>query len=307
MKIAVKLLLSFQIISFLLISNISSNAFAQLQNPISLKFLTYNIKGLPPIAADGWKNDRLPVIAQRLAERLANGTAPDFVTLQEVFTAEAKAIVPLSGYPYSAQGPNRNGTGPGGDFQKIYGSGTFILSRYPIVETGIVNYPDGVCGTWDCHANKGLMYVKIKMDGIDEPITVFDTHMQSGKRFDDVRLKQIEVLSKFVNDHRGTGIFFFGGDFNSSPDLPSFAELKKTFGAMTAGEYCSSPAATCEFGENTSPADVFSDSIDHIFYAGSAHATVTPVYVVRNFTEIFGDKTLSDHLGLEAHFLISTY
>jgi endonuclease/exonuclease/phosphatase family metal-dependent hydrolase len=272
---------------------------------VNFRMLTYNIKGLPPVAAPGWKNDRFPVIAQRLSERLANGTAPDVVVLQEVFTSEAKALVQLSGYPYSAEGPTRDGNGPDGDFQKFYGGGIFILSRYPILETGRANYNDKDCATWDCHANKGVVYVKIRVPGVDQTVTVFDTHMQSGKANDQVRIIQMDVMNRIVSENYKEGeLMFYGGDFNSSPDQPSFSVLKSILKTNTAGEYCTQNVDTCKIQNDSSADDVFAKTIDHIFFKGTAEYSVVPVTIERNFRELYGDRPLSDHLGAEALFLI---
>jgi len=272
---------------------------------LNFRVLTYNIKGLPPVAAPGWKNDRFPIIAQHLSDRLADGTAPDVVVLQEVFTKEAMALVQLSGYPYSAQGPTRDGNGPDGTFQKFFGGGIFILSRYPIVESGEVNYNDKDCATWDCHANKGVMFVKIRVPGIEQTITVFDTHMQSGKANDPVRVAQMDVLAHAVSENYKNGeILFFGGDFNSSPDEPSFAVLKSILKTDTAGEFCTNNQSICKIQNDSTPDDIFAKTIDHIFFKGTPEYTVTPLTVERNFREIYGDRTLSDHLGSEALFSI---
>jgi endonuclease/exonuclease/phosphatase family metal-dependent hydrolase len=272
---------------------------------VNFRMLTYNIKGLPPIASGGWKNDRFPVIAQRLADRLADGTAPDVVVLQEVFTNEAKAVVQLSGYPYSAEGPTRDGADANGTFQKIFGGGIFILSRYPIIESGQVNFNDKDCATWDCHANKGVVYIKIRVPGIAETVTIFNTHMQSGKAYDQVRITQMNVLAQAVNEKYKTGeILFFGGDFNSSPNQESFSVLKNILKAETAGEYCANYVLTCAISKDSTVDDVFADTIDHIFFKGTEEYSVTPVTVERNFREIFGDRPLSDHFGSEALFSI---
>jgi exonuclease III len=98
-----------------------SQVFAQIKSNFSI--LSYNIKGLPPIAAPGWKNERFAIIAQRLADRVADGTAPDIVVLQEVFTKESQSVLARSGYHYISQGPTRNGNGPGVSFQNLFSGG----------------------------------------------------------------------------------------------------------------------------------------------------------------------------------------
>jgi endonuclease/exonuclease/phosphatase family metal-dependent hydrolase len=280
-----------------------SQVFAQIKSNFSI--LSYNIKGLPPIAAPGWKNERFAIIAQRLADRVADGTAPDIVVLQEVFTKESQSVLARSGYPYISQGPTRNGNGPGGSFQKLFSGGVYILSLHPILESGLAHFAQGECATWDCHANKGLHYIKIQLPGINNTITVFNTHLQAGKDHDAIRLSQLKVVESFVNQNtRANEILIFGGDFNSSPLLSSFNVIKTILRASTVGEYCTSPLSDCQILNNTPIEDLLNSAVDHIFYRTSNTSSVIPMYTMRNFTEIFDDKTLSDHLGFEAGFHI---
>lgn len=271
----------------------------------TLRVLTYNVKGLPPLLAPGWGNARFEVMAQRLAERLSKNNGPDVVVMQEVFTEEASAVVPQSTYPYSAAGPSRNGTDANGDFQKFYSGGLYILSRYPVLEAGQIHYVNGVCATWDCHANKGIQFVKIGMPGVKEKITIYNTHMQSGSSHDQVRIEQMDSIAKFIlATHKEDELFIFGGDFNSSPERPSFAVLKDTVKAETAGEFCAAHASSCRLMNESTADDVYTKAIDHLFFKGTSKYSIVPLTVERNFKEIYDDKTLSDHLGAEALFSI---
>ena len=272
--------------------------------PAQLKVLTYNIKGLPPLAAPGWNPERFAVIGHMLSERLANGTGPDLVVLQEVFYKEALAVVQSSGYPYTFQGPDRNGHDDvNGDYQRMFSSGTFVLSRFPILESGIINYLKTDCATYDCHANKGLLYVKVRVPGLKEVVTVFDTHMQSGEEFDQERIRQLVTLSSFVKSHSSDqGVMIFGGDFNSSPDQASFPLLKSALMASDSGETCLAPMSQCV--SEGDPSLIFAKSIDHVFFRNTQADVLIPVYAIRNFTELFKGQPLSDHFGFEVGFQI---
>lgn len=283
----------------------SAKIFSAESKAVNLRVLTYNIKGLPPLLTPGWGNDRYQVMAQKLSERLAKDKAPDVVVMQEVFTEEASSVVPLSTYPFSAPGPTRNGSDANGDFQKFYSAGLFILSRYPVVEAGQINFANGVCATWDCHANKGIQFIKIIVPGVTEKITIFNTHMQSGASHDQVRIEQMETLGKFVSAHRRDDeLMIFGGDFNSSPERPSFAALKDTLKSETAGEFCATRTAACRLLNNSTADDVYGKAIDHVFFKGTDKYSIVPLTAERNFKELYNDKTLSDHLGAEALFSI---
>lgn len=283
----------------------TAKIFSAEHSAATLRVLTYNIKGLPPLIAPGWGNARLEVIAQRLAERLSKNNGPDIIVLQEVFTDAAKAVVPQSSYPFSSEGPTRNGTDTGGDFQKFFGGGIFILSRYPVLEAGQINYLKGVCATWDCQANKGIQYIKISVPGVKDKVTVFNTHMQSGSSYDQVRVDQMDTMAKYLlANHKEDELLIFGGDFNTSPERASFTVLKDTIKAQTAGEFCVNNSTSCRLLNDSTTEDVFGKAIDHIFFKGTENYSIVPLTTERNFKEIFDDKTLSDHLGAETLFSI---
>ncbi|MCC2678353.1 MAG: hypothetical protein K0R29_929 [Pseudobdellovibrio sp.] len=283
----------------------TAKVFSAEVNSATLRVLTYNIKGLPPLLAPGWGNDRFQVIAQKLSERLGKNNGPDVIVLQEVFTDAAAGVVPQSTYPFSAAGPSRDGTDSNGSFQKFYSGGLFILSRYPVLEAGNVHFVNGVCATWDCHSNKGIQFIKISIPGVKEKITVFNTHMQSGSSHDQVRIEQMDTLAKFVlANHKEDELLIFGGDFNTSPERPSFAVLKDTLKAYTAGEFCVANTSSCRLLNDSTSDDVIGKAIDHIFFKGTAKYSIVPLTTERNFKELFNDKTLSDHLGAEALFSI---
>ncbi len=283
----------------------TAKIFSAENSSVPLRVLTYNIKGLPPLIAPGWGNARLEVIAQKLAERLSKNNGPDIVVLQEVFTDAAKAVVPQSSYPFSAEGPTRNGTDNSGDFQKFFGAGLFILSRYQVLEAGQINYLKGVCATWDCQANKGIQYIKILIPGIKDKVTIFNTHMQSGQSHDQVRIDQMDTMAKYVlANHKEDELMIFAGDFNTSPERPSFSVLKDILKMSTAGEFCVANSSSCRLLNDSSTDDVYGKAIDHIFFKGTENYSIVPLTTERNFKEVFDDKTLSDHLGAETLFSV---
>ncbi len=271
--------------------------------------LSYNIKGLPHITAPTWSNERYSIMAKILKQRITDKTAPDVVLLQEAFSKDTLPLIQQSGYPYYAQGPSSQGVDSQGSFKKVLNAGLYILSRYPILESGVINFERKICGTWDCQANKGVQYIKIKVPGLQPMVTIFNTHMQSGIEYDLVRIQQLsQTTSQFVLDHTDSSeLFIFGGDFNSSPDLASFTVLKNNLPLVSAGETCLFLDLQCLILNNTNPDFIFEKSIDHIFLMKSQTSFVTPLSVVRNFTEMHKGKTLSDHLGYEANFIFQSY
>ena len=275
-------------------------------NENSLRVLSYNVKGLPPVATPGYGQERFSEIARILNMRLYGDTAPDVILLQEVFTRNAQQIISLSGYPYFAHGPTRNGQDSTGCFQKTYSSGIYILSRYPILESGYINYNKSDCATWDCYANKGLQYAVIKVPAQKHPVVVFNTHMQAGSAYDEERSRQLETIKAFVQKkYQNKGIFIFGGDFNTNPSRASFHKLSQELKAENAGNFCLQNSERCRISENTAREEILDATVDHIFYYDKySDVRITPIEIQRNFKEMYLDQYLSDHFGLEVLFEI---
>ncbi len=295
------------IIFFSIFFFLQTALFAQ-SSQVPFTVLSYNIKGLPHITAPSWSQERYSIIAKMLAQRVRDKTAPDVVLLQEAFSKDTLPLLNQSGYPYYSQGPSNQGVDSQGRFKKVLNGGLYILSRYPILESGFINFERKICETWDCQANKGVQYIKIKIPGLQQIITIFNTHMQAGIEHDLVRTQQLkQTTSQFVLDHWNSHeIFIFGGDFNSSPDLASFAVLEKSIPLLSSGEACLFLSSQCLILNSTHPDFIFKKSIDHVFFMKSQTTFVAPASVQRNFTETYKGKTLSDHLGYETHFIFQS-
>lgn len=272
-------------------------------DPLLFKVQSYNIKGLPPLAAPGWDNGRFTVIKEILLQKHESGTAPDVIVFQEVFTKEAQDVL-NSGYPFMSQGPTRDGIGNDGPYQKVYSSGLYILSKHPIIESGLINFGQSSCATYDCHANKGVQYIKIQHPLYNKPITLFNTHMQSGRAHDTVRLNQAQMLVSFINEkYKQDGPLIVAGDFNNNINFPSFFIIKDGLNLNTSGDFCLNNQSICKIN-NSRPEDLYENTHDHIFYLNTHNSPLIPLVVERNFTETFKEKPLSDHLGYETTFLI---
>jgi endonuclease/exonuclease/phosphatase family metal-dependent hydrolase len=259
------------------------------------------VKGLPPIATPGYGTARFDEISRQLSERVQKKSAPDVVLLQEAFTDESKNIVIKSGYTHWAQGPSRQGSDAEGEFQKSFSSGLFILSRHPIIESGLINFDRSHCATWDCYANKGIQYVKIQIPGFAAPAIFFNTHMQAGKKHEEVRKKQLLTLLQFFQSQKSeNALLFFGGDFNTRPDMETYQTLANGLQMRQAGLECLSQPSSCSVAPETPATELYQDTVDHIFFAGAPFMKVT--FAARNFREKFEDQFLSDHFGYEVEF-----
>ena len=160
------------------------------------------------------RNERLRSIGELLRDINA-----DVVVLNEVdFNStwsygvnQARELAIEAGYAFVAEQRNL-------DFQIVFGSwqfGNVVLSRYPISNASLVNYPS--LRTWEAvlAGKKRGMLCQIDFNG--QPVTVAAIHLSH--RSEDLRLASAEMILARV--HGVAHPIILAGDFNSSPsDFP---------------------------------------------------------------------------------------
>ncbi len=162
-----------------------------LQQSISLSIVLWNVWLLPaPITS--LPKDRAQSISPLLA-------GYDLVVLNEAFTYK-DTLRGAAGYTHSA-------TLGGKSFWpwslRPVDSGLMILSKYPFEKIASEMYH--ARGAIDKYSAKGILMVRIKVDG--EDIDVYATHMQSQPSSTQgiMREKQVVQLANFINLHSGNG------------------------------------------------------------------------------------------------------
>jgi endonuclease/exonuclease/phosphatase family metal-dependent hydrolase len=279
-----------------------------------IRVLAYNIKGLPGIAG-GYNKSRFTEIGKMLLERRKNGTAPDFILLQESFMKNTQIVRDIPQYPYVVKGPNAENEYDenGKKFSKIFNGGIYIMSLHPLSNSNKLIFGKP-CNSWDCKSNKGLQSVLAEIPGLPFKLIIANTHMQAGRKHEVSRIKQMDIANRFIKKVASIGPMIFAGDFNTKPDRASYAQWFEISGLKSAGEYCLNPNQTdCIVKPGTDKDWVVQLTNDHHFYRegvaetaeGDVQVTITPLTVERNFTEIHEDKPLSDHMGYEVLYRIS--
>ena len=164
-----------------------------------LKVLTYNIYALPLVASK---------ISARLTELPHHIDGYDVIMMQEAFSSERTALLNklAQQYPYQTYVP---GTG-----LNLYNSGVLIISRYPIVKTDDMIYPD--CTGTDCFADKGIIYAEIIKNG--KAYHLAATHTASFDTAEARALRQVQFkqIRQFI-DQKNIPNFdavLMGGDLN---------------------------------------------------------------------------------------------
>jgi endonuclease/exonuclease/phosphatase family metal-dependent hydrolase len=247
---------------------------------LRLKLVTYNIWGLPSWMT-GARPGRYPKIASEL-ERLA----PDFILLQEAWTADARKSAPTNGLWSIARAAGQHTF-----FQQ---SGLLTLSRFPII--GGKFYPFSRAAFPDRFVNKGVLKVTVQLPD-QRVLNIWNLHLQDGGS-PSIRQSQIrELVSAVQAAEDGQIADLVGGDFNTTPDSPLYQELSRSIGPSVQQLSGVAPFVTWD-GLSDKPGS--GQTLDYIFVRSrvpfqTVEASPRVAFQAANF-----EQRLSDHLGLEA-------
>ena len=292
--------------------------------------LTYNVEGLPwPVRKN--RAPRLREIGRQLAAMRAAGSAPDIILLQEAFSGAAARIGRSAGYANYVRGPTRGMKRPptseeaeaalvgnrrkrkGEGLRQFLPSGLYILSDFPVVAADRQPFRARECAGFDCLSNKGLLYARIHLPGVPDPLEVFNTHLNSrgstgvseARSLLAHRL-QIDESSRFIESRRGPGLpLIFGGDFNmrGAPDRFERFALKKPWPIVH--RYCAEQRADCDVRLSWDGDTPWMDTQDLQGFDSGARVSVRPVRVEALFDRPWKGRPLADHDGLLVTYRLS--
>lgn len=280
------------------------------QPALQVTLLTYNVRGLPWPVATG-RPAALDAIADRLIAMRRAGLQPNLVALQEAFTPEAKAIGRKAGYRYVAFGPGvaslsqpsrtaqdraflaAGGFMSGESSGKRVDSGLVIFSDYPIVGVHRTTY--AVCAGYDCLANKGALAVQVAMPGLAAPLTVINSHLNSGTASGSTRerstyayRRQVDALKVFIASVLSTGSpVLLAGDLNAGNRAERRGYLTDQIlgiGGLAAAENACGPKLDCTGGSPGGVAESIRRGKDWLLYRSSRTLSLWPV----GLTALFG-------------------
>lgn len=294
---------------------------------LTLRVLSYNVNDLPwPLRKKA--KSQMKFIGRDLARRRAEGTAPDIVLLQEAFTNRSKKLVKKAGYPYVKKGPGRRKSGGDlsaatgqqkiefvagnrGSKNKAYvGSGLYVLSRYPIVDTKYQMFGQKCSGN-DCLANKAVLLARIKLPGIAKPLDIVTSHMDANKKKEASKKKrfkahkrQTKIVKAFLDKFNGRRSAIFAGDLNVK-NARRYNNFIETIPVVNAGEYCLETPKRCKTGANANADTLWRKTNDQHFIIEGNDYSITPVFMERNYDQRVKGKRLSDHLGFEVIYEVT--
>lgn len=295
-----------------------------------LRVLSFNINALPDLLKSGGQEvDQYQRIAEILRERRAKGTHPQIVVLQEVFDNKASVIAETTGYAYVVKGPGRREASKKGkahwsmrarktytnfdDPQKLTGSGLVILSDFPVLEAQHKAFDSDMCAGFDCLANKAIQMVRVAVPGLDRPLDIINSHFNSRrsaaapkKLVFRAHQRQTETLEWFMHKLDQGNPLVLAGDFNTR-EKARYRYFRERIDLTDSAEACLAMDGTCVVDSGTKVEEVLYDTNDKHFFVGSDCHGLTPVHIVRNFTEMVNGKPLSDHLGYEVHYRVGPH
>jgi endonuclease/exonuclease/phosphatase family metal-dependent hydrolase len=295
-----------------------------------ISVLSYNVEGLPWPVRKG-RASRLREISRQLAAMRAAGTAPDIVLLQEAFSGTAARIGRRAGYANYVRGPARGMKRPptseeaerelvanrkrrkGEGLRQLLPSGLYILSDFPVIAAERQPFRARECAGFDCLSNKGLLYARIAVPGVPEPLEVFNTHLNSRgstgvseQRSLLAHRLQIDESSRFIEARREPGFpLVFGGDFNmrNAPERFERFALRKPWPIVH--QWCVEPGANCDVRVSWDGDTPWMDTQDLQGFDSGSRVTVRPVRVDAMFDEPWKGRPLADHDGLLVVYRLS--
>lgn len=180
--------------------------------PADLKILQWNLYMLPSPFKKSLQSLRAKVIADQLAN-----SETDVMFFQEAFFGiSRKAIISELGsrYPYNFY------LGADGKLTHIFGSGVFIMSRYPFQVLDKTYFKK--CGGFDCFAAKGSVLIETTLPN-GRKFQFASTHLQSGDKRGNVRMLQLAQIRAMMDRHKTAGVpQMLIGDLNIIPTEPEF-------------------------------------------------------------------------------------
>ena len=248
---------------------------------VSLDLLTYNTWGLPA------------PIGTKLKERFGKISAliggHDVVALQETFSGESRQIFDAKVYPY---GYRQSHAG----FPKLLPSGLALFSKCPLENIGFRAFEK--CGTWDCHARKGVLHATVQVPGVG-PIELYTTHYQADAEFVRERLDDNRILVDFVKENDKGNPTFLLGDFNFWEDEDEYGDLQDRLPSWDLFRKFApnAPGNTADpIGNPWIKGDGEAERIDYIFYVPSSKVDLE----IDKAAVVLSDDPQSDHYGVHA-------
>lgn len=268
--------------------------FSTIAHAGDLKILSWNVFMLPKPIKFTLQAERTPLIINELIKSQA-----DVIFLQEAFQSEFREQLfkkTKQSYPYQYYLDRQPGT------MTVYGSGVYLLSRYPFKILHKVYFDD--CAKADCFASKGTFLVELTTPA-GQKAQFAPTHLQSNDAFSAIRLKQLADINAIFSISAQNGVSqFLIGDLNidglSGTEYKTALDYMHMASSPLEGEpgYSNGFPTICY----NKPGDDKKEWIDHIWMKPIISTARVLNKRVRPYSAVLEGKDcpLSDHYAIEA-------
>jgi endonuclease/exonuclease/phosphatase family metal-dependent hydrolase len=173
--------------------------------------------------------------------------------------------------------------------------GEALLARYPVIETGNLNYQTG---------DMVALAARLLIDAT--PIDVYVTHLFKSRGDDSLRLFQVQQLLAWIGSRSDAAASIICGDFNATVETPSAARMASRFRPTQTTTPTAFTPLSDKDGTISHPYWPRMDRcIDYIWVSEAVEVVASEVCLNRPASD---DPTLwpSDHAGVWADLNIST-
>jgi endonuclease/exonuclease/phosphatase family metal-dependent hydrolase len=259
----------------------------------TLKVLSWNVYMLPKPLKESLQSTRQRVIPQELKK-----SQHDIFFLQEAFMgsfrSEAVRVLKKT-HPHQIHLNKWRGF-------PFFSSGLHVISRYPIKSVDWTYFRN--CADADCFSTKGVILIEVTLPS-GKKLHVANTHLQSGRRFAEVRRQQMDEVRRLLDRYEDPKIpQVLLGDLNIADTESEYAWSLNLLGFKPLPlvgpiRTTSSRVNPC-YKTGNSP-----DWVDHIWYR-NLRTNRSSNMQVRVFDFQRGGDTcpLSDHHAVEAELRI---
>lgn len=255
-----------------------------------VKILSWNVYMLPmPI-----KNSLQAQRNQAIPELLENSDY-DIMFFQEAFTGSfRKSMIKQLGaeYPHNYYFKRSN-------LFSVFGSGVFVMSRYPFKILDKIRYKD--CSGADCYATKGTLLVEVSFPS-GKTVQFAPTHLNSQRDKATIRAGQIAQIRTLFQKYKKRGVpQVILGDLNIVGHGPEFFGALKTLDKTPIP--LSGPIQTTSGRVNDCyKTTMHSNWLDHVWVSREEYNVTSTLEVIPTEFEFKGKNCpLSDHHAIEAH------
>ena len=183
-------------------------------NASELKLLSWNIFMLPKPIKNSLQKVRSEVIANQL-----RGSDYDLMFFQEAFTKSFRNKLNSKlgkDFPYTYY------LRSDGKIKHVFGSGLFIMSRYPFKVLDKVYFKE--CTEFDCYASKGSVLIETTLPS-GKVLQFAPTHLQSTESNGSMRISQLQQMKQMLEKHERSGVAqIIMGDLNIDVVEPEFEQ-----------------------------------------------------------------------------------